>query len=425
MEPVLFAYHGHIDKYMGDGIMCEFGAPLEYPTHRLMAVVAATQMQEVAARRDYPWRMRVGIASGSAITGLIGSRRQTYTAIGDVVNLAARLEKHCAPGQVLIDRYTYEDIKLFFDTRKVHSLPVKEEIDLAQEEELQRLHDQLLKNPDSPELNFRAGEIYMQVQEPGEAILHFERALQADSGNTTYKLAYAEAGLKMKEQDKISVKGRRQRVEAYEVLGMKDLLADSDRIPREVYESFKHVVNEINVPADVTLPSEVIDGSIGHSRVVAALAYAISGELGVPELERLDIMRAGFLADIGKEVIPGYILNRRGGLLQSELEIIKQHPDEACRMMRKMGYNDDYLLRTVQHTHERFDGNGYPHGLKGKDIPIGSRIIGVADAYEALTAWRVHREPWERGAALQEIRREMEKGAFDPDVVAALTRVLG
>ena len=77
MEPVLFAYHGHIDKYMGDGIMCEFGAPLEFATHRLMAVVAAMKMQEVVARRDYPWQMRVGIASGSAITGLIGSRRQT------------------------------------------------------------------------------------------------------------------------------------------------------------------------------------------------------------------------------------------------------------------------------------------------------------------------------------------------------------
>lgn len=67
MEPVLFAYRGQIDKYMGDGIMCEFGAPLDYPTHRLMAVVAATKMQEVMKWNKHPWQMRIGIASGSAI----------------------------------------------------------------------------------------------------------------------------------------------------------------------------------------------------------------------------------------------------------------------------------------------------------------------------------------------------------------------
>ncbi len=97
MEPVMLAYHGHIDKYMGDGIMCEFGAPQEFAMHRLMAVTCALKMQKVLGERAHPWKMRVGIASGSAIAGLIGSRRQTYTAIGDIVNLAARLEQSCTP----------------------------------------------------------------------------------------------------------------------------------------------------------------------------------------------------------------------------------------------------------------------------------------------------------------------------------------
>ena len=424
MEPVLFAYHGHIDKYMGDGIMAEFGAPLDFATHRLMAVVAATKMQEVFARRDYPWKMRIGIASGSAITGLIGSRRQTYTAIGDVVNLAARLEQHCAPGQVLIDRYTHEDVKRFFETRKVHALVHSEKIDAQREHELERLHTELSANPESADLTFRVGEIYLQLGEPAEALSHFERALRLDANNTAYKLAYAEAGMKVTEQGQITVRGRRQRVEAYEVLSLKDPLADPERIPPGLFAACKTIFDEIDIPSDITLPSEVLDGSIGHSRVVGALSYAVAGALELPERNRFDIMRAGMLADIGKEVIPLYILSRRGGLISSEHDIVKQHPDEACRMMRKMGYDDPSTLAMVRHSHERFDGAGYPEGLRGTDIPIGARIIAVADAYDALTAWRVHREPWERSAAIGELKRGVEKGAFDPAVVAALTKLV-
>ncbi|HYH40679.1 MAG TPA: HD domain-containing phosphohydrolase [Burkholderiales bacterium] len=424
MEPVLFAYHGHIDKYMGDGIMCEFGAPIEFQTHRLMALVAALKMQEVFARRSYPWNMRVGIASGSAITGLIGTRRQTYTAIGDIVNLAARLEKHCAPGRVLVDRDTYEDVKVFFEGRKVRPLLNKEVIDTQRETELQRLHDALTHEPESASLMFSIGDLYMQLHEPEEAMPYFERALALDSGNTAYKLAYAEAGIQMKDNSSIAVRGRRQRVEAFEVIGFKDPLDNVARLPAELVAACRPVIDKMNIPSDVTLPSEVIDGSIGHARVVAALAYALAGSHGLPELERLDIMRAGYLADIGKEVIPPYILNRRGGLLSSELDIIKQHPDEACRIMRKLGYADGYMLRAVRHSHERYDGSGYPEGLKGDAIPVASRIIAVADAYEALTAWRVHREPWDPSAALGELAREVEKGAFDPNVVEALVRLI-
>ena len=424
MEPVLFAYRGHIDKYMGDGIMCEFGAPLDFATHRLMAVVAATKMQEVFGRRNYPWKMRIGIASGYAITGLVGSRRQTYTAIGDVVNLAARLEKNCAPGEVLIDRYTFEDVQRFFEMRKMHALQPAEKGDIENEREVEGLHADLLARPDDANLNFRIGELYMKLREPTEALGYFERALRIDQNNTGFKLAYAEAGLKANEESRITVKGRRQRVEAYEVIRMKDPLADRNRIPLRLYEACKSVVADINIPTDVTLPTEVLDGSIGHSSVVAALSYAVAGSLGLGERERLEITRAGFLADIGKEVIPLYILSRRGGLISSEHEIIKQHPEEACRMMRKMGYNDPSMLAAVRHSHERFDGTGYPEGLKGTSIPIGSRIVAVADAYDALTAWRVHREPWERSAALGELQRGVEKGAFDPDVVAALTQLV-
>lgn len=424
MEPVILAYRGHIDKYMGDGIMCEFGAPLEYPTHRLMAVVAAIKMQQAISRCDLPWKMRIGVASGTAIAGLIGTIRQTYTAIGDVVNLAARLEKFCAPGRILIDSYTQEDVGYFFETRKVRDLPTKDTVNPQKEQELEALHEKILENPASPDLYFRTGEIHLEIREPMEALQYFERALQLDPGNTRYKVSYAEADLTLKEFEKISLKGLRQRVQAFEVTAMTDQLENRAKLPQAFCDEYKPVADRINILNDVTLPTEVLDGSIGHSRVVGTLSYAIAGVMGLAESEKLDILQAGFLADIGKSIIPHYLLNRRSGLTQGEIDIIQQHPNESCSMMRKMGREKPAVLTIVQHSHERYDGTGYPEGLSGSAIPVGSRIIAVADAYDALTSWRPYRKPWERTAALAEIRNETERRIFDPAVVSALARLI-
>src|SRR4030095_7625468 len=126
IEPIIMAYRGHIDKYMGDGTMCEFGAPLDSEAYRIQAVLAAIKLQERVAAGDYPWTMRLGIAAGLPTPGLIGAKRQTYPAIGDVVNLASRLEKLAAPGRILIDRYTYEDVARFVEAEKRRDLPLRE-----------------------------------------------------------------------------------------------------------------------------------------------------------------------------------------------------------------------------------------------------------------------------------------------------------
>ena len=160
-------------------------------------------------------------------------------------------------------------------------------------------------------------------------------------------------------------------------------------------------------------------------KILEKLGFAWTDNLGLPESDKRSILQAGFLADIGKELISPNLRNRRGGLSSSEYEIIQQHPEESCRLMRKMGYDNPDVLELVQHSHERYIGvGGYPGKLKGDDIPIGSRIIAVADAYDALTSWRPYREPWERHAALEEINREVEKGIFDPVVVATLARLV-
>ena len=92
--------------------------------------------------------------------------------------------------------------------------------------------------------------------------------------------------------------------------------------------------------------------------------------------------------------------------------------------LQAMGYESKILLDAVRHSHERFDGSGYPDGLAGEFIPMASRIIAVADAYDALCSWRPYREKWDRTVAIDELKRSSTAGQFDPAVVDALVAIL-
>jgi HD-GYP domain-containing protein (c-di-GMP phosphodiesterase class II) len=150
------------------------------------------------------------------------------------------------------------------------------------------------------------------------------------------------------------------------------------------------------------------------------LCYALAHRLGLPEKDRKDLLLAGFLADIGKEIVPPSILNRGGSLSSSELDLIKTHTAESVRVIKTMGYENEAVLQIVTHSHECFNGTGYPKNLKGDAIPIGSRIIAVADTYDALTSKRPYRDSWERHSALDQIDRGVDKGVFDPKIVQIL-----
>ena len=423
MEPILLAYRGHIDRYMGDGIMCEFGAPLDYETHHILSVLAAVKMQEKLAKMKYPWEMRIGVSSGPAITGLIGNKRRSYTAIGDVVNLSARLHMACTPGKVMIDRYTHEVAGRFIEARKKRDLPTREILDAGAERRLDALHEKVAADPGNALNYFNVGQVYLEINEALEALQYFEKAMRLDPGEMSFKVAYAEAGMKIRENEKINIRGRRQRIEAYEVIGLRDPFADRNKISREFVEEYRYVLDKLTIPSDVTLPVEALDGSIGHSRMVAIFSYAMATCLGLPDTEKTDIMQAGFLADIGKEIIPHHLLNRAGGLSSRELDIVRTHPAEGAASLRKMGYDNPNLIRIVYHSHENFNGTGYPDGLREEDIPLGSRIVAVADAYDALISWRPYRDAWERHVALDEIARGADQGLYDPKVVAALVKI--
>lgn len=425
IEPIILAYRGHIDKYMGDGTMCEFGAPLDSEAYRLQAVLAAIKIQERVAAGDYPWTMRIGVASGLAITGMIGSRRQTYTAIGDVVNLASRLEKLAAPGRILIDRYTYEDVARFVEAHKKRDLPLRGVGDAERERQLDSLHEQMTGGASDAERLYKIGQVHQELNEPVEALQYFERALRLDPDHVHFKVAYAEARLRLDANGTISVKGKRRRVEAFEVVGLRDPLADREKFPVGFYNEYRHCAQRIPVSADLILPVEARDSRIGHATTVAVISYAIADALGLPDCDRMDILRAGYLADIGMEIVPHHLLNRRGSLSGSEYETIKQHPLAGDRLLRTMGYTAENVLAIIRSSHELLDGSGYPDGLRGDTIPLGARIVVVADAYDALASWRPYRDPLARDAALDEIRRCCARGIYDPKVVEALMKLLG
>jgi diguanylate cyclase (GGDEF)-like protein len=158
-----------------------------------------------------------------------------------------------------------------------------------------------------------------------------------------------------------------------------------------------------------------------HSEVVSTLAEAIGAQLGV-EAEMIQHLRlAGLLHDLGKIGLPDAILKAPRRLTEEEFAIVKRHPEFGHSLLDGLGIEP--VEEWVLHHHEHWDGSGYPAGLSGEEIPLGARIILVADAFEAITADRPYRPAQSEHAALEELR-DNAGSQFDPVVVEALERYL-
>lgn len=154
--------------------------------------------------------------------------------------------------------------------------------------------------------------------------------------------------------------------------------------------------------------------TVGHSQRVAALAERLAQALGLPESEIQYIHLAGLLHDIGKIGISEAVINKPGPLTPSEYAHIQTHPLISERILMPVAELNG-ALRMIRSHHERWDGSGYPDGLKELEIPTGARILSLADAYDAMTSQRPYRPPLPPEVAL----REIEKGAgkhFDPSL---------
>jgi diguanylate cyclase (GGDEF)-like protein len=159
-----------------------------------------------------------------------------------------------------------------------------------------------------------------------------------------------------------------------------------------------------------------------HSERVANMSAAIATQLQLPS-EDVELTRlAASLHDLGKLAIPEEILQKETGLSSAEWLVVQRHPQIGFRMLESLGV--DPIAEWVLHHHERWDGTGYPAGLAGEEIPLGARIIFVADAFDAMTSNRLYRDPMSQEAALTEIGR-CAGGQFDPEVVRAFFAAVG
>ncbi|MEK7280863.1 MAG: diguanylate cyclase, partial [Chloroflexota bacterium] len=160
----------------------------------------------------------------------------------------------------------------------------------------------------------------------------------------------------------------------------------------------------------------------GHSRKVSQYATAICEALGLAQDRIASIRAAALLHDIGKISIPDIILNKAGPLTPKESEPMKAHPWLGVEILKHV-VDLDNCLPAILHHHEHYDGNGYPSGLKGETIPLESRILSIADAYDAMTSLRSYRGQLSSEEALDELRR-CSGTQFDPELVNVFCKTM-
>ncbi|MFH1562454.1 MAG: response regulator [Nitrospirota bacterium] len=161
----------------------------------------------------------------------------------------------------------------------------------------------------------------------------------------------------------------------------------------------------------------------GHSDRVTNFAVSIARKLNLPEHKQELIRYACQLHDIGKIGIRDYILNKVEELNQEEWDEIKRHPTTGAEIVKSLGFLEKGIP-FIKHHHERYDGAGYPQGLKMEDIPLGARIIAVADAFDAITSDRAYRKAKPMDVAIKELKENAGR-QFDPQVVEAFLKVIG
>jgi len=155
----------------------------------------------------------------------------------------------------------------------------------------------------------------------------------------------------------------------------------------------------------------------GHSQRVTLYSMAIAEELGMSGQDLEDLHRASVLHDLGKIGVREAVLNKPGKLTEEEFAEIVLHPETAVRILEPIPFFHP-LLPAILHHHERFDGKGYPSRLAGKNIPLASRIMTIADTFDAMTSTRAYRKALPIHDAIAEIRN-CSGTQFDPDIVPA------
>lgn len=191
---------------------------------------------------------------------------------------------------------------------------------------------------------------------------------------------------------------------------------------RRLYRDMRHIYQDTIEAFGAAI--DLKDGyTSGHTRRVALYAEAIAREMGVTGQELEHITVAGYLHDVGKIIVDRSIINKPGPLDDAELQEMKQHVITGYEILSRIRHPWKEIAYMTRCHHERVDGEGYPDGLIGDDIPLGAKIISLADSFDAMTTDRPYRDHLPLDLTLGEVRRYAGR-QFAPDVVEAFCRVL-
>ena len=197
----------------------------------------------------------------------------------------------------------------------------------------------------------------------------------------------------------------------------------------EMYTNLQHAALELEAAYDATIEgwSKALDlrehETERHSRRVTEMTLELARRLGVSESELIHFRRGALLHDMGKIAVPDAILLKPGPLTEEEWKVMRTHPQTVYDMLAPVTYLRPALDIPLFH-HERWDGSGYPYGLKGEQIPLAARIFAVVDVFDALTSDRPYRKAWSREKAIAYLREQSGK-QFDPRVVAEFLQMIG
>ncbi len=161
----------------------------------------------------------------------------------------------------------------------------------------------------------------------------------------------------------------------------------------------------------------------GHCQRLASYSVSLGQTLGLSHPQLLALHRGGFLHDIGKIAVPDAVLHKKGPLTEEEWGLMRTHPvkgEEICRPMKSLAG----VLPVIRSHHERWDGGGYPDGLRGQQIPLTARILQIADIYDALTTVRPYKLAFTPEESLQMLEQETIKGWRDPELVAVFKQLV-
>lgn len=182
------------------------------------------------------------------------------------------------------------------------------------------------------------------------------------------------------------------------------------QVQRSIYQSLLGLANALEAKDPYTR---------GHSERVGAASRSLALALGLPAPDAELIAQAGLLHDIGKIGVPEVVLRKHGALDEDEWVLMRKHPLIGAQIVAPFEFFAGGTL-TIRHHHERCDGTGYPDGLAGDAIPLGARIVAVADVFDALTSDRPYRAALPRAAALDELARQAGRTLDAPAVTAFL-----